>query len=59
MKENVRLTLYVDPELKELLTVIANKARPKTNLSALGSYLLELGLEQYDKEEKNAKTNSG
>lgn len=52
MSENVRLTLYVEPSLKQLITEMAQSARPKTNLSALGVYLLELGLEKH-KEEKD------
>ena len=47
MNENVRLTLYVEPSLKELLADMAQTARPRTNLSALGVYLLELGLEKH------------
>lgn len=56
-ENSVRLTLYVEPSLKEMLAKMAHNTRPRTNLSALGVYLLELGLEKHhnNKEKGNAQ----
>ena len=44
---SIRLTLYVEPAFKKMLAKMAHNTRPRTNLSALGVYLLELGLEKH------------
>ena len=58
---SIRLTLYVEPAFKKMLAKMAHNTRPRTNLSALGVYLLELGLEAHhnNKEEGNANKKRG
>ena len=50
MDKTERLTLYVPIDLKKKLMSMAKSARPKTSVSALGIYLLELGLKEYNHE---------
>ncbi len=47
MNDDVKLTLYMSPQLKERIFNMAKSTRPKLTASALGVYLLELGLEKY------------
>ena len=61
-ESSIRLTLYVEPSFKRMLAKMALNTRPRTNLSGLGVYLLELGLEKhYNKlnTDKNANKEEG
>lgn len=58
METDVRLTIYMSPDLKEKIFRMAKSTRPKLTASALSVYLLELGLEKYA-EEKEAGNENG
>ena len=57
MNDDVKLTLYMSPHLKERIFNMAKSTRPKLTASALGVYLLELGLEKYVELEEARKEN--
>ena len=57
MNDDVKLTLYMPPQLKEKIFTMAKTTRPKLTASALGVYLLELGLEKYVEIEETRKEN--
>ena len=57
MNDDVKLTLYMPPQLKEKIFTMAKTTRPKLTASALGVYLLELGLEKYIELEETRKEN--
>ncbi len=57
MNDDVKLTLYMSPQLKERIFNMAKSTRPKLTASALGVYLLELGLEKYVEKEEIRKEN--
>ena len=54
---SIRLTLYVEPSFKEMLAKMAHNTRPRTNLSALGVYLLELGLAAHNNNKEGVNAN--
>ena len=57
VNDDVKLTLYMPSQLKEKIFVMARSSRPKLTASALGVYLLELGLEKYMELEETRKEN--
>jgi hypothetical protein len=59
MNDDVKLTLYMSPEMKEKIFAMAKSTRPKLTASALGVYLLELGLEKYQEETRNEHEGPG
>lgn len=50
--DQAKLTLYVPQELKDKIVEMARTADPRTTASGIGTYLLELGIERYLKEDK-------
>ena len=57
MNDDVKLTLYMPPQLKDKIFTMAKTTRPKLTASALGVYLLELGLEKYMELEETRSDN--
>jgi hypothetical protein len=49
----------MSPEMKEKIFAMAKSTRPKLTASALGVYLLELGLEKYQEETRNEHEGPG